>query len=327
MNKVLFYIALSFNALICFSQSFHSAPGTNGTNAIFKDSSCFIAWANNVIIQRGFLTLVDTTFTINNSNKVDFGTPQLAIGPAEGDGTSVVSLGDGGIATLTFPFVIRDEIGYDFAVFENSFSDNYMELAHVEVSSDGIHFFRFPSISEQPTTVQLTNFTYSDCRMVNNLAGKYRAGYGTPFDLSELPEHTMLNKQAITHVKLIDVVGSIAVNYGTTDANGTLINDAFPTPFSSGGFDLDAVGIIHGTLGYSEDLITVDFFPNPVNDKLTIILDCPAYIEIKDMQNKTIDTYYHLKSTTINCSEWVQGCYHISISNDSQQIIRKIVKL
>lgn len=327
MNKLLVAISLFFSALISFGQSFHSAPWTIGTNAIFKDSSCFVAWANNAVVQRGFLTIADTTFTSNNSNKVDFGTPQFATGPAEGDGTSVVSLGDGGIATLSFPFVIRDDVGYDFAVFENSFSDNYMELAHVEVSSDGIHFFRFPSVSEQPTAIQLTNFTYSDCRMVNNLAGKYRAGFGTPFDLSDLSDNPLLNKQAITHVKLIDVVGSIDVNYGTTDANGSLINDAFPTPFASGGFDLDAVGIIHSTLAYSENLIDVQFFPNPVLDNLNLILDGPASIEVKDLQNKTIATFHHLNSTIINCSEWESGCYQVAITKDSQLIYRKIVKL
>jgi hypothetical protein len=163
--------------------------------------------------------------------------------------------------------------------------------------------------------------------MVNNLAGKYRAGYGTPFDLSDLSDNPLLNKQAITHVKLIDVVGSIDANYGTTDANGTLINDAFPTPFASGGFDLDAVGIIHGTLAYSENLIDVQFFPNPVLNNLNLILDGPASIEVKDLQNKTIATFHHLNSTIINCSEWDSGCYQVAITKDSQLIYRKIVKL
>lgn len=327
MNKLFISIFLILNSLSVFSQSFHSAPGTPGTNAIKKDSACFVAWANNIEIKRGFLTIADTLFTINNSNKVDFGTPNLATGPAEGDGASVVSLGDGGTATLTFPLLITDQTGSDFAVFENSFSDNYMELAHVEVSSDGIHFFRFPSVSEQPTNNQLTNFTYSDCRMVNNLAGKYRAGYGTPFDLADLSDNPLLNKQAITHVKLIDAVGSIDSLYGTTDANGTLINDAFPTPFASGGFDLDAVGIIHGTLGFSEDQIDLEFFPNPVLDNMHLILDGTASIEIKDVHNKTIATFNHLNSTIINCSEWQSGCYQLTITKDSQLISRKIVKL
>lgn len=327
MNKLFLTILLIYNSLNIFSQSYHSAPGTPGTNALKKDSTCFVAWANNIKVTRGFLTIADTFFSINNSNKVDFGTPQMALGPAEGDGSSVVSLGDAGEAILSFPIYITDQVGVDFAVFENGFSDNYMELAHVEVSSDGVHFYRFPSVSEQPTTSQLTNFTYSDCRMVNNLAGKYRAGYGTPFDLADIPDNPLLNKQAITHVKLIDVVGAIDSLFGTMDANGILINDAFPTPFASGGFDLDAVGIINGTLGFPEDLIDVEFFPNPVMDNLHLILDGTACIEIKDVQNKTIATFNHLNSTTINCSEWQSGCYQLTISNEHQLISRKIVKL
>jgi hypothetical protein len=325
MNNLYFSIFLILNSLTAFGQSFHSAPGTPGTNAIKKDSACFVAWANNIEIKRGFLTIADTFFTINNSNKVDFGLPQMALGPAEGDGSSVVSLGDFGSAILTFPLLITDQTGADFAIFENSFSDNYMELAHVEVSSDGIHFFRFPSVSEQPTAIQLTNFTYSDCRMVNNLAGKYRAGFGTPFDLSDLSNNPLLNKQAITHVKLIDVVGSIDANYGTTDEIGTLINDAFPTPFASGGFDLDAVGIIHGTLDFSEDLIDFEFFPNPVIDCLTINSEKQAIITIYDMAGKFVTEFRHESTTTIHPTNWQSGLYTIKIQGDQRIFFKKIM--
>lgn len=325
MNKFTVSIFLILNSLTSFGQSFHSAPGTPGTNAIKKDSACFVAWANNIEIKRGFLTIADTLFTINNSNKVDFGTPNLATGPAEGDGSSVVSLGDGGEAIVSFPIYINDQLGVDFAVFENSFSDNYMELAHVEVSSDGIHFFRFPSVSEQPTSNQLTNFTYSDCRMVNNLAGKYRAGFGTPFDLADLSDNPLLNKQAITHVKLIDAVGSIDSFYGTTDANGTLINDAFPTPFASGGFDLDAVGIINGTLDLSEDLIEFVFFPNPVIEYLTINGEKQAIITIYDMAGKFITEFQHESTTTIHPPNWQSGLYTIRIQSDQRIFFKKIL--
>ncbi len=56
---------------------------------------------------------------------------------------------------------------------------------------------------------------------------------------------------------MTDVVGSISSTYGTLDdqnnaifngAYGTtnqLINDPFPTPFSSSGFDLDAIGVLN----------------------------------------------------------------------------------
>lgn len=53
----------------------------------------------------------------------------------------------------------------------------------------------------------------------------------------------LLDVNAITQVRLIDVVGSINPAYGSTDALGNLINDPWSTPFATGGFDLDAVGV------------------------------------------------------------------------------------
>ena len=58
-----------------------------------------------------------------------------------------VALGQGGTATLTFAQPITNGPGYDFAVFGNGFSDGHPEWvkpAFVEVSSDGVNFFRFP---------------------------------------------------------------------------------------------------------------------------------------------------------------------------------------
>jgi hypothetical protein len=254
MNKPLLLLLCSlFCASTYFAQSFEPAPGITGTIAVANDSNCIVSWATGAIVKRGYLTIEDTNFSIAGTNKATFGTVNDALGYAEGTGTSVISLGDGGSITLTFDQLVINGPGYDFAVFENGFSDNYMEFAHVEVSSDGTHFVRFPSTTEVSLLSQQTNFTYSDCRMVNNLAGKYRTGFGTPFDLSDLPNDSLLNLQSITHIRLIDVVGSINPNYGTTDANGTIINDPFPTPFESGGFDLDGIGIINATLNTVEN--------------------------------------------------------------------------
>ena len=73
-------------------------------------------------------------------------------------GSKRVSLGDGGTVVLTFPQPIGDVPGPDFAVFENGFKafDNsfFLELAHVEVSSDGVNFYRFPSSSLTPSLSQ-----------------------------------------------------------------------------------------------------------------------------------------------------------------------------
>jgi hypothetical protein len=77
------------------------------------------------------------------------------------------------------------------------------------------------------------------------LAGKYRQGYGTPFDLEELAGTPGLNVNDVKYVRIIDVVGSIDDNYATYDSFGNKINDPWPTPFDSSGFDLEAVGVIH----------------------------------------------------------------------------------
>ena len=60
--------------------------------------------------------------------------------------------------------------------------------------------------------------------------------------LSSFPE---LNINAITHVRLVDVVGSNQNAFCSRDAGGRKVLDPWPTPFPSCGFDLDAVGVIH----------------------------------------------------------------------------------
>jgi hypothetical protein len=80
--------------------------------------------------------------------------------------------------------------------------------------------------------------------LINNLAGKYGSGFGTPFDLQELSGFTGLDVNHVTHVRLIDVIGSIT-NHACTDSSAFVINDPYPTNYPTGGFDLDAVGAIH----------------------------------------------------------------------------------
>ena len=63
----------------------------------------------------------------------------------------------------------------------------------MDVSSDGIHFVRFPAHTEVPFANQIGGFEFIDCRYLNNFAGKYEQGFGTPFDLSDLPQDSLLN--------------------------------------------------------------------------------------------------------------------------------------
>jgi hypothetical protein len=265
MNKVCVFILLLFN-FISFGQTFDEPAGQNGSSAIYKDSSVIVNWATGIQVSRGYLNVANPSLGV-----VGFGLEQEALGIAEGDGTSVVSLGDGGAAVLTFTNAIMNLSGPDFAVFENGFADDYMEFAHVEVSSDGVNYFRFPSISEIPLTIQTDNFTFVDCRYVLNLAGKYRQGYGVPFDLEELTGIPNLDVNAITHVKLIDVIGSIDAQFGSLDDSGDLINDPYPTEFDSGGFDLDAVAVINeAPAGINESFMRFSVSPNPTTGIIQI---------------------------------------------------------
>lgn len=255
MNKLLSLLVLVSNFAFC--QSYAPEPGQPGSTAIHKDSSIIVDWASDVVVTRGPINFQNTA-----AGLATYGMEADAIGPA--DGTSVVSLGDSGIAIVTFNSPILNGPGPDFAIFENGFIDHYMELGFVEVSSDGVNYFRFDGVSEIPADTQLTNFSVSNCGYVHNLAGKYRAEYGTPFDLQELTGIAGLDVNNVQYVKIIDVIGTIDTLYGSFDSQGNIINDPYPTEFESGGFDLDAVGVIHSFLGL-EDVKSqvVKLFPNP----------------------------------------------------------------
>ncbi|WP_343632243.1 T9SS type A sorting domain-containing protein [Fluviicola sp.] len=324
MNKLILFLLILPGFVN--AQSFHPAPGNPGTNAIKKDSSCFVSWASGGTIQRGYLDIADTTIIVSGSNRASFGNLNLALGPATGSVTDVVSLGDSGIATLSFDQFIMDGPGYDFAIFENGFMDDYIEMAHVEVSSDGVHFFRFPSTSEVQTVTQASNASYTDCRMINNLAGKYRIGYGTPFDLSDLPNDPDLNKSAVTLVRVIDAIGAIS-GHVTTDQFGMIINDPYPTAFESGGFDLEAIGIINGTLGLTDlEALNVQAFPNPATDQLQVTLNGEAILNLYAPDGRLLLTANHTHSTFISMEDFATGMYQLQLIQNGKQQRLNILK-
>jgi hypothetical protein len=202
----------------------------------------FVGWATGVAdLNRG-----PQNISVPGSPPASFGTAAAALGKADG---GVVSLGDGGSITLTFARPIGNGPGADFAVFENGFAAAgrvFAELGHVEVSSNGTDFVRFPSVSLTPTGTQVGGFGLIDPTDVNNLAGKDPALVGTAFDLAELAGVSpLLDVNRVGYVRVVDVVGSVDPRFGSRDSLGNLINDPFPTAFASGGFDLDAVGVIN----------------------------------------------------------------------------------
>jgi hypothetical protein len=263
MRLILIYFL--FLQLIATAQ-FAPQVGSVGTTAIHKDSSIIINWAKGCVINRGWQNIADQSL-----GRAQVGDETYVPGPA---GNGIVSLGDGGIATITFHKPLRNGPGPDFAVFENGFIDQtlkpgtaFLELAFVEVSSDGENFVRFAAISNVDTSTQLESFEGINASQIHNLAGKYIANHGTPFDLDELASSSIVNVNAITHVRIIDAVGSTMPQYASRDSRGFVVNDPWPTPFASSGFDLDAIGVIHqdGPIGFDEvnALSHISIYPIP----------------------------------------------------------------
>jgi hypothetical protein len=301
LRKSLLLLILAVSSSVASAGPYAPPAEEPNSTAIYMDDPNFVAWATGITIQRGYVNISEPSL-----GYVSYGNYSNALGKAEGGIYSVVSLGDGGVATLTFDHAITNGPGYDFAVFENAFINTFLELAFVEVSSDGNNFFRFNSVSLTPTNTQVGSFGALDTTNIHNLAGKYCAGYGTPFDLQELKDvNSLLDVNSITHVRIIDVVGYVQPadfsgdgivnfidysifaaaylsepndenwnqdcdiaqpvdniidmldlawfvdewlsenNYASYDSQGHQINDPWPTPFYTGGFDLDAVGVIH----------------------------------------------------------------------------------
>ncbi|HEY1121257.1 MAG TPA: hypothetical protein VGE67_06635 [Haloferula sp.] len=216
---------------IAHAGPYTGAAGTAGSEAIAKNDSRFVAWAS------GHSEVVYGT-DVDNTWK----TPAKATGPATGSTTDIVCLGNGGKITMYFPNPLMDGTGADFAVFENSFSATFLELAFVEVSSDGVNYHRFPSASLTASAVG--GFGSVDPTNIDGLAGKHQAGYGTPFDLAALPDSPLLDKQRVCFVRIVDIIG----NGSTKDSSNRPIYDPTPT-VGSGGFDLEAIGAINVNSG------------------------------------------------------------------------------
>jgi hypothetical protein len=240
--------------VVAHAGSYAPAAGQSGSTAIAADDSRFVAWATAI----GSLERGPADISNPDSPLVGFGNDEAVFGPPNAilpGGTepvvspdAILSLGDGGSITLLFDEPIADGASWDFAVFENAFNDTFLELAFVEVSSDGSHFFRFPSHSQTPTNLQITQSGTNnaiDPTNIDGFAGKYRAGFGTPFDLAVLTGTVGLDLNSIVAVRIVDVVGSINPSYATYDSDLHMVNDPWPTAFNTGGFDLDAIGVFH----------------------------------------------------------------------------------
>lgn len=329
MRHFCILIILSIGSYIVNAQVFPA-----GTNAIHKDSTIILGWATDIEIHRGYIKISDTTHTYTEagvtSNRAWAGTPENALGSANG---SFVSFGDGGYAVLQFENPIGNGSGPDFAVFENAmFSPPgqtekcFVELAFVEVSSDGQNFERFPAVSQIQYHTQITSFQSVEWSKYHNFAGIFPVFYGVPFDLDDIPGQ-IVDKDNITHVRIIDAIGCIQPDFATYDSQGNIVNCAWPTPFHTGGFDLDAVGVIHfSTNIINNNVCNIKIYPNPATEKIRLSNCEDKRVEIYNGQGsivKIIEKY----ENALNIGELVHGIYFVRIFKDTGIITKKLIKI
>jgi hypothetical protein len=308
--------------------------GVTGSTAVHKSSGLFTGWATGCTINRGYQDIADKSkgYTSTGDESLTVGKPDI----------TVASLGDSGVATLTFSHPIYNGTGADFAVFENGFAnpanpeEAFLELAFVEVSSDGQRFVRFPSSSLTPVTTQIpVAGVYNDARNLHNLAGKYIGNYGTPFDLEELKDSVGLDVNNITHVRLVDVIGDINV-HKSYDKDGKVINDPYPTSIPTGGFDLDAVGAFHqhglfpASVNPLVDVLT-GVYPNPTTDKFQFSLrnaNGISYTLTDVMGKAVIVSKPATDENHIDLSGCGKGIYYLVLADtDGNKWVERITKL
>ena len=150
-----------------------------------------------------------------------------------------------------------------------------------------------------------------------------RQSYGT-FD--EVEDTPLLDKSRVTHVRLVDVVGCLDSLYATYDCQGHIINDPWPTPFASSGFDLDAVGVIHDLAHFdvpenAEEAIAM--YPNPVRDRLTVKAENLHSVEVFNLVGQMVMVS---TSSVIDMSDLNQGVYFVRVMTDGNAITKRIVK-
>ena len=102
---------------------------------------------------------------------------------------------------------------------------------------------------------------------------------------------------------VVGVVGSIDPLYASYDVNNHPINDPWPTPFSSGGFDIDASGVLHqnplSISEYKEELV----FPNPISVSGTLHIKSKHTVASIKLFDNLGKSYVFKNSSSLNLAE------------------------
>lgn len=291
-------------------------------------------WPSKVWVKRGYINISDTSETDKGTNRASFGHDSTLLKPLTVMSSSVVSLGDGGEAILYFSNAITNEEGIDFAVYENSFDGKFLELAFVEVSEDGEKYVRFPNQSYTQTKTQIASFGLLEKDSLYNLAGKYPKNEGTPFDLDDIEAISGINTSNIHYVKIIDVVGSIDPKYATYDTENNLINDPFPTSFSSGGFDLAGVAALHvaktnAIFSSVEENENIRVFPIPTtNGKISVFIENSSekhLVTILTLSGEKVQLFESYENQIDFFNPNLKGIYILKVENKKETVVKKVI--
>ncbi len=240
--------------------AFDNRGSTAGTAAVVRTDTRIKAWATSVASVNFGGNMTTNAYDYSD---VDYADATKALGPATGDHYyGIVALGSGGSIVLHFNSGISDGVGLDFAVFENVDFAGFVELAYVEVSSDGVHFVRFPNFylgTSQLGAYENANYP----KLSYNLGSKYYKQFGHGYDLAELEytydfitsgkseftdeykESFLLNYQYldlenVSYVRIEDIPG----DGSRLDSEGYEIYDPYKTE-GPAGFDLQGVAVIN----------------------------------------------------------------------------------
>jgi hypothetical protein len=123
-------------------------------------------------------------------------------------------------------------------------------------------------------------------------------------------------------------VGCIQPAYATHDSNGNIVNDPWPTPFNTCGFDLDAVGVLHFTSSSQDE--PVFLFPNPVINKVTINLLSVSWFDLllQDASGKIVFKMENVRNnSTIDIGFLSSGIYFATFTMENGITrVKKIIK-
>ena len=113
--------------------------------------------------------------------------------------------------------------------------------------------------------------------------------------------------------------------YTRYDSQHHKINDPWPTPFSTCGFDLDAVGLVHNApigIDDNQHIPQVSILPNPCSHQARF------FYEIVDQMGQVVLQSSFSVSTSVDIDNLPSGIYFVTFTNPSSslQLTKKLVK-